>query len=216
SCHRQGSSARRSSGKVVVPSRGRGVELHQASEHGSPSRCVPGVRLPHVRVHGQRELGGPLVPAREHADDPLATQVPHRLRDCHRPALPSPDEAGAAGAPGPQAREHPPRSELREQDRQRRPRPARPAVGGRQRDAVPHHLHDGDVLLHRPRVPADGHARGEVGHILPRRPAAVDRHVEAPHGADAPCEPRDRGRHLRGDVGPGGARLARGGDATSC
>ncbi|AQL01440.1 Serine threonine kinase [Zea mays] len=212
----QGAPARRGAGPVAVPAGGGGAELHPAPQHGAPPRRVPGVRLPRVRVHGQRQPGRLPVPAlrrRRRARHPVAAPVPHLRRDRDGAAVPAPDQARAAGAPGPQAGEHPAGPQLREQDQRRRAGAARAAVRRRHRDAVPDDVHRGDLLLHRPGVPADGHARRQVRRLLLRRHAAADHHGEAAHGAVAPRRTRPGARRAAGHAGPRRARLAPGGGA---
>ncbi|XP_052157578.1 uncharacterized protein LOC127775392 isoform X1 [Oryza glaberrima] len=214
----QGAPPRRGAGEVAVPARGGGAQLHPPPEHGAPPRRLPGVRLPRVRVHGERQPRRLPVPARRRrrrrrAGDPVAAPVPHRRGDRHGPPVPPPDEAGAAGAPRPQARQHPPRPQLRQQDQRRRAGAARAAERRRQRDAVPDDVDGGDVLLHRPGVPADGDARRQVGRVLAGRDAAPDHHGQAADGAHPPRRPRHGARRARRHARPGRPRLARRGGA---
>ncbi|AQK96176.1 lycopene epsilon cyclase1 [Zea mays] len=108
----------------------------------------------------------------------------------------APNEAGAAGAPGPEAGQHPAGPQLREQDQRRRAGTPGAAVGGGQRDAVPADGDGGHLLLHRPGVPADGQAGRQVGHLLPRRAPAAGGHRAATHGAHASRREGHRRGHL--------------------
>ncbi|AQK96185.1 lycopene epsilon cyclase1 [Zea mays] len=157
---------------------------------------MPGVRLSRVRVHGPRQPRGPAVPSGRHAAARVGPAVPDRGGDRDGAAVPAPNEAGAAGAPGPEAGQHPAGPQLREQDQRRRAGTPGAAVGGGQRDAVPADGDGGHLLLHRPGVPADGQAGRQVGHLLPRRAPAAGGHRAATHGAHASRREGHRRGHL--------------------
>ncbi|ONM40780.1 Protein kinase protein with adenine nucleotide alpha hydrolase-like domain [Zea mays] len=209
----QGAPARRAPGEEAVPAGGGGAQLHPPPQHGAPPRCVPRVRLPRVRVHGARQPRGPAVPSGRHAADPVGAAVPDRGGDRDGAAVPAPDKAGAAGAPGPEAGQHPAGPQLREQDQRRRAGASGAAVGGGQRDAVPADGDGGHLLLHRPGVPADGEAGRQVGHLLARRAPAAGGHRAATHGAHAPRREGHRRGHLRADARHHRQGLARRGGA---
>ncbi|AQK96194.1 lycopene epsilon cyclase1 [Zea mays] len=192
----QGAPARRAPGEEAVPAGGGGAQLHPPPQHGAPPRRMPGVRLSRVRVHGPRQPRGPAVPSGRHAAARVGPAVPDRGGDRDGAAVPAPNEAGAAGAPGPEAGQHPAGPQLREQDQRRRAGTPGAAVGGGQRDAVPADGDGGHLLLHRPGVPADGQAGRQVGHLLPRRAPAAGGHRAATHGAHASRREGHRRGHL--------------------
>lgn len=160
---------------------------------------MPRVRLPGVRVHAERQPGGPpLVPVR-HAAATVAASLQDRCGDRRRPAVPAQDEARGFRAPRPQARKHPPRRRLRLQDRRRRAGAHHPAVNGRRRrdDAVPGDGGGGHLLLYRPGVPEDGARLHQVRRVRAGRHLPPDGHRQGAHGARLHRLRRAGGRHVR-------------------